>query len=199
MALPWLQILDAVIGVTDLARSRKIRKMSEENAGAPQQLDPSSRPGALGGLETRLAGVVVAALKEAFERDTKRLDLEREQMAAERMRAERALKLELRRQAADREIARLRLLAATAVVTWLGTMFFASRVITGHVAARATLGAGWALLLGALAAAFSAQSTVAANVERSDDTIVDAGTAGALGPWLIVLGLALVGLSALVG
>jgi hypothetical protein len=26
MAFPWLQVLDAVIGVTDLARSRKIRR-----------------------------------------------------------------------------------------------------------------------------------------------------------------------------
>jgi len=40
---------------------------------------------------------------------------------------------------------------------------------------------------------------VAANVDRSDDTIVDAGVAGALAPWLIVLGLALVGLAALLG
>ena len=83
----------------------------------------------MGGLETRLAGVVVAALKEAFDRDTRRLDLEHEQMAAERLRAERALRLELRRQAADREIARVRLLAAAALASWLGTLFFAGRVI----------------------------------------------------------------------
>ena len=112
MPMPWLQILDAVIGLTDLARSRKIRKLSQESAErGPAPLEISGRAGAMGGLETRLAGVVVAALKEAFDRDTRRLDLEREQMAAERLRAERALRLELRRQAADREIARVRLLA----------------------------------------------------------------------------------------
>jgi hypothetical protein len=199
MALPWLQLLDAVIGVTDLARSRKIRKMSAENAEAQQQLDASARPGALGGLETRLAGVMVAALKEVFERDTKRLDLEREQIAAERLRAERAMRLELRRQAADREIGRLRLLAGTAVVTLLGTLFLAARITIGHASARVALGAGWALLLGALAAAFAAQSTVAGSVDRSDDTLIDGGIGGALAPWLIVIGLALVGLSALLG
>ena len=73
MALPWLQILDAVIGVTDLARSRKIRKMSQESADPQQQLEAGRAAAGFGGLEARLAGVVVAALKEAFERDTHRL------------------------------------------------------------------------------------------------------------------------------
>ena len=125
MAFPWLQVLDAVIGVTDLARSRKIRKMSQESGEPPQQLEAGGRAG-LGGLEARLAGVVVAALKEAFERDTHRLELEREQLEAERLRAERALALELRRQASDREIGRLRLLAGVAVASWIGTLFFSA-------------------------------------------------------------------------
>ena len=43
MAFPWLQILDAVIGVTDLARSRKIRKMSQESSDQPQQLEAGGR------------------------------------------------------------------------------------------------------------------------------------------------------------
>src|SRR6266542_4357227 len=109
MAVPWLQILAAVIGVTDLARSRKIRRMSDEAGGRePAGLETTGRTGATGGLEMRLAGVMVAALKEVFERDTHRLDLEREALAAEQQRAERALKLELRRQTADRETGRLR-------------------------------------------------------------------------------------------
>src|SRR5258706_4228786 len=124
MALPWLQILDAVIGVTDLARSRKIRKMSQESADPQQQLEAGRAGAGFGGLEARLAGVVVAALKEAFERDTHRLELEREQLEAERQRAERALKLELRRQASDHEIGRLRLLAGGAPARWVGTPFF---------------------------------------------------------------------------
>ncbi len=199
MPVPWLQILDAVIGLTDLARSRKIRKLTEENAEAGTQLESSRRAAAGGALETRLAGVVVAALKEAFDRDTRRLELEREQMAAERLRAERALKLELRRQAADREIGRLRLLSGMALASWLGTLFFAGRAIAGHVAARAALGAGWTLLLGALAASFAAQSAVASYLARSDDSEIDAGVGGALAPWLIVLGLAIAGVAVLIG
>jgi hypothetical protein len=200
MPMPWLQILDAVIGLTDLARSRKIRKLSQESTEpGPAPLELSGRPGAIGGLETRLAGVVVAALKEAFDRDTRRLDLEREQMAAERLRAERALRLELRRQVADREIARVRLLGGAALACLLGTLFFAGRVIAGHAAARMALGVGWALLLGALAASFAAQSSVASRLNRSDDTDIDAGIAGALAPWLIVIGLGVIGVAALIG
>jgi hypothetical protein len=197
MPLPWLQILDAVIGVTDLARSRKIRKMSQESADPQQQLEPGSRA-PLGGLEARLAGVVVAALKEAFERDTHRLELEREQLDAERLRAERALALELRRQASDREIGRLRLLAGVAVASWIGTLFFSARLMGGPPATRAALGAAWLLLLAAFASSFVAQSHVAESASRPDERGVDSGLAGAFALWLIVLGLALVGVAVIV-
>ena len=198
MAFPWLQILDAVIGVTDLARSRKIRKMSQESGDQPQQLEAGGRAG-LGGLEARLAGVVVAALKEAFERDTHRLELEREQLDAERLRAERALALELRRQASDREIGRLRLLAGVAVASWIGTLFFSTRLLGGPPGARAALGIAWLLLLGAFASSFVAQSQVAESASRPDERAVDSGLAGGFALWLIVLGLALVGVAVLVG
>jgi hypothetical protein len=198
MAFPWLQVLDAVIGVTDLARSRKIRKMSQESGEPPQQLEAGGRAG-LGGLEARLAGVVVAALKEAFERDTHRLELEREQLEAERLRAERALALELRRQASDREIGRLRLLAGVAVASWIGTLFFSARLLGGPPGARAALGIAWLLLLAAFASSFVAQSQVAESASRPDERAVDSGLAGAFALWLIVLGLALVGIALLVG
>src|SRR5437588_4177333 len=154
MAVPWLRILDTLIGVTDLARSRRMRSMASENETL-QQADPGR---ALGGLETRLAGVVVAALKEAFDRDTRRLELEREQLEAERNRAERALQLELRRQAGDREIGRLRLVAGVAVASWVGTLFFSTRLIGGPAIARVLIGGGWLLLLGAIAASFVAEA-----------------------------------------
>src|SRR5262249_57338537 len=130
-ASPWLRILDAVSGVTDLARSRRIRSLTasrEPNEEAGSRLPT--------GIETRLAGVVVAALKEAFDRDTRRLELEREQLEAERRRAERALQLELIRQAGDREIGRLRLVAGVAVASWIGTLFFSARLAGGPLAAR---------------------------------------------------------------
>lgn len=199
MALPWLQILDAVIGVTNLARSRKVRTPSQESADPQPQLEAGGRAGAaLGGLETRLAGVVVAALKEAFERDTHRLELEREQLESERQRAERALRLELRRQASDREIARLRLLAGAAVAAWIGTLFFSSRLIGGPAGARLALGGAWLLLLAAFAASFVAQSRVAEVATGTDERAVDAGVSGAFSLWLIVLGLVLVGVAVLV-
>src|SRR5512140_370382 len=118
MGVPWLRILDALIGVSNIATRSSPRAV----AGEQEQLAPGSR--ALGHLETRLAGVVVAALKEAFDRDSRRLELEREQLEAERQRADRALRLELVRQAGDREIGRLRLLAGVGVACWIGTLFF---------------------------------------------------------------------------
>ena len=149
MAFPWLRVLDVVIGATDLARSRKIRTLADEQQQEQRQL-AAGPGGSVGGIvEARLASVVVAALKEAFDRDTRRLELEREQATAERERAERALRLELRRQAGDREIGRLRLLAGVAVVSWLGTLFFSARLMGGPVGARVALGFGWMLLLAA--------------------------------------------------
>jgi hypothetical protein len=201
MAVPWLQILDAVIGVTDLARSRKIRRMAD----APQQqLEAGGRVPA--NLEARLAGVVVAALKEAFDRDTRRLQLEREQLNAERERAERALRLELLRQAGDREIGRLRLLAGVAVASWIGTLFFSSHLIGGGISARVLLGSGWLLLLAAFASALTAQSKVAdalATLARDEglgsSRSTLSGAAGTLAVWLIVGGLSLIGAAVLLG
>ena len=204
MPVPWLRMLDALIGVTDLARSRRIRAMSDATAEQQQQLETVGRAGSgpLGGLETRLAGVVVAALKEAFDRDTRRLELERVELEAERERAERALRLELLRQAGDREIRRLRLLAGVAVATWIGTLFFSALLIGGSLPARVAIGSGWVLVLGSIAMSFVAQSQVAAALDRVGAVderrdAVSSSVAGALALWLIVLGLALVGLSVL--
>ena len=199
MALPWLRILDVVIGATDLARSRKIRTLADEQPHH-QQLEAGAG-GSVGGIvEARLASVVVAALKEAFDRDTRRLELEREQAEAERARAERALRLELRRQAGDREIGRLRLLAGVAVVAWLGTLFFSARLMGGPVSARAALGFGWLLLLAAVAASFNAQSRVAAALDAMapDDRSIASVAGGALTVWLIVGGLALICVAVLI-
>lgn len=203
MPVPWLRILDALIGVTDLARSRKMASAGRGAEAPQEQLEASARGGALGTLETRLASVVVAALKEAFDRDTKRLDLERAQLEAERERAEHALNLEMLRQAGDREIGRLRLLAAVAVITWIGTLFFSARLMGGAAGARAALGGGWLLLLGAIAMAFTAQSRVAAALDHVGAVAdrrdaVSSGMMGSLALWLFVLGLALIGVAVLI-
>src|SRR5436190_23894187 len=162
MPVPWLSSVDTLIGITDIAVRRRAPAPGPEHE---LRLDDRSG-GPLGGLEARLAGVVVAALKEAFDRDTRRLELERAELEAERERAERALRLELRRQAGDREIGRLRLLAGIAVASWIGTLFFSARLIGGSLPARVAIGSGWVLVLGSIAMSFVAQSQVAAALDR---------------------------------
>jgi hypothetical protein len=195
MPVPWLQIFDAVMGVANFAKSRRAATQTEEQY-EQQQIETASRKP--GGLEARMAGVVVAALTEAFER---------EQLTAERERAERALRMELQRQAADREIGRLRLLAGVAIAGWLVTLLLAawpgSRLVA-TTGARVALGAGWLLLSAALAASFTAQGQVATAMAgaaipgSAPSGAVSSGNAGAAAPWLIMGGLALVGVAALI-
>jgi hypothetical protein len=196
MPVPWLQVIDAALGVANFARGRKPLTPGERS----QQVGVGGH--ATGGLEARLAGVVVAALREAFERDSRRLDLEREQLEAERQRAERALRLELQRQAGEREIGRLRLLAGVAGTAWIATLLLSVRLVGGAIGARVSLGAGWLVLLAAIAASFLAQSRAAAALDAGatgvgpDSSRSSASGAAAL--WLMIGGLFLVGLSALV-
>jgi hypothetical protein len=195
MPVPWLQLIDAALGVANFARSRKSQAPDEPS----QQLQAAAQ--APGGLEARLASVVVAALKEAFDRDSRRLELEREQLAAERLRAERAMRLELRRQAADHEIGRLRLLAGVAFTSWLATLAFSARLIGGGPGARVALGLAWLCLLASIAASFVGQSRAAADVEAlatADDLRpVEPGAGGAFALGLMLVGLVLVGVAAL--
>jgi hypothetical protein len=196
MALPWLRLIDLALGVTNFAQAR-----SRPAAPDDEQLVGGGR--AIGHLETRLAGVVVAALKEAFDRDNRRLDFEREQLEAERQRQERALRMELVRQAGDREIGRLRLVAGVAIASWIGSLLLSARLIGGPVGARVALGGGWVLLLCALAAAFVGQANVGDALVRLDDgslrrDAASSGAAGAMAPWLIVVGLVLVGVAVLI-
>jgi hypothetical protein len=195
--MPWLSIIDTLLDVTNLALTRKKGKPSEE-------LEPTAAAGRAGGqLEARMTGVVVAALKEAFDRDAHRLQLERDQMEGERKRAERMVKLDLLRHAGDREIGRLRLLAGVAVASWFGTLLFSPRLMGGPVAARAMLGAGWLLLLLALSLSFTAQTRVGRVLAALDEAEtrpeqLGGGAAGQFVPWLIVTGLAVIGLAVLI-
>jgi hypothetical protein len=196
MALPWLRLIDAALGLGDMVRLVRGRGPEDET----RQLAPGSP--ALGGIETRLAGVVVAALKEAFDRDHQRLELERQHMEVERQRAERLLRLERLRQAGDREIGRMRLLAGIALASWLGTLVLASRLLTA-TGGRVALGIGWLCLLGGLAAAFSEQSRLARVLADADDratpeSIASSGPGGTLAPWLVVFGLAATALGVLI-
>ncbi len=162
-----------------------------------QQTEPAATQGFVGQLENRLTSVIVAALKEAFDRDHARLELERAQLDEERRRAEAALRLEIRRQAVDREIARHRLLAGASMAGWIVSVVLVAAGAAGEsTAARVALAVAWMLLLGALGAAFTAERRVSAASLDSDDAL-DVG-AGAAAPWLLMVGLAATAVSLLV-
>ena len=184
----WMRVLDTISGLAQL--TGRVRR--PEPDGGP--LAPAA-PGALGQLETRLAGVVVAALKEAFDRDRARMDLERAQMDAERQRAEEALRAELRRQAADRALGQIRLVAIMALGTWmlsaaLGVWLPGMTDGTPRV----LMGLGWALAIASLGCAFAAWqhvSTWSADGRAAGSTPVH--PAAAIAPWLLLVALALTG------
>src|ERR1051325_6786761 len=156
------------------------RRFTNQGAAPPPETSLSqsaAAQGLAGQIETRLTNVVVAALKEAFERDHARLELERAQIDEQRRRAEEALRMEVRRQAIDRELARLRLLAGVALIGWIASiavLFIHPSGAASHI----VLGLGWLLLLGALGTAFNAQGRV---VNKPDN--VDAG---AVPLWLMI-------------
>lgn len=192
-----IKAFDALMAFTAAARKLK--------GGFPERQPDTALatgPGTstLGGqLEARLTNVVVAALKEAFDRDHARLELERAQLDEQRRRAEEAMRLEVRRQAADREVGRLRMLAGTALVGWIASVLvLGTRAAEAPAVARVALGGGWLFLLGALAAAFTAQGRIGVSVpEGSDPPDVSTGATAAL--WLLVTGLALTATSLLIG
>jgi hypothetical protein len=193
----WMRVLDTVGGLIQM--STRFRRTPETDLQAP-----AGGGGPLGQLETRLAGVVVAALKEAFDRDRARMDLERTQMEAERERAEAALSAELRRQAADRALGQLRMIAlmafgllmvSAALEVWLPGMR-----TTGP---RVLMGTGWLLAIGALGTAFAAWQQVSAwtaTARPSPDAaavVSPVHPAAAAAPWLLLGALALTGVSLL--
>ena len=126
-------------------------------------------------------------------------------LLAQRTRAERLLRLELLRQAADREVARLRLLSALAAVTWIATLLLVG--LTDHATmAKVVIGAGWLLLLGALGSGLAGQARVVRGLEQigSGTTVgplpsqeISSGTPGTAAGWLVILGLATVGVGVL--
>jgi len=105
-----------------------------------------------------------------------------------------ALRLELRRQTVDRELSRLRLLGGTALIGWISSVVvFAVLAGAAPVAARVVMGAGWLLLLAALATAFTAQARVSGRVTDKNQPIDSA----AAPLWLLIAGLAVTAISLL--
>jgi len=185
----WLRVIDTVTG---LARTAG-RLRATFDPGSTDIAEGTTR-----GLETRLAGVVVAALKEAFDRDRARMDLERTQVEAEQRRAEEALAAELRRQAADRALGQLKLLAIMAIAAWMLSAALAVWLPGMRAGVpRGLLGAGWALSFGALACTFVAFQTISTWGASGPPNTLPASRASAVAPWLLVLALASTGASLL--
>src|SRR5215813_15225496 len=95
----------------------------QEPTEAPKSADrPTPATSFADQVEMRLTNVVISALKEAFNRDEARLELERTHLEEQRRRAEETMRIELRKQAADRELSRLRLLGVAGMVGWVACM-----------------------------------------------------------------------------
>jgi hypothetical protein len=189
MAMGWLRVLDAVGGLVEL--SSRFRRPAP---GADVQRGAGGGPG--GALETRLAGVVVAALKEAFDRDSARMELERSQVEAERRRAEQALRAELHRQAAERALAHLRMVAVIAVAVWALSAALAAWLPGMRATApRALLGIGWAASFAALGCAFAGWRSILTWSVTAAESRESLSAAAA--PWFLLVALALVGASLL--
>lgn len=183
----WLKILGTV---------SSLAQMGAQFRRPPGDL---AQAGAAGSLEHRLAGVVVAALKEAFDRDRARMDLERETLEAERARAERALEAELRRQAADRTLNQIRLISVFA-----GLLLLVSGILAAWIggmragASAALLTSGWAMSLATLGCVFAAWQQVSAWASATAPPPPGTSKLVRTAPWLLLASLALVAASLLV-
>ena len=179
-----MKILDTVGGLVQLGAGMRRPDLS----GGPV-------PGVL---EQRLAGVVVAALKEAFDRDRARMDLERETLEAERARAERALQAELLRHAADRALGQLRMLAIFG-----GLVLLVSAVLAAWITGMRTGGAvvvlslGWAAAIAALGCVFAAWQQVSIWASQTEPPPAGSSRLASVSPWLLLVSLACVAVSLL--
>ena len=181
----WMKILGTV---TSLAQ-----------VGAQLRRPAGAEPGGIGtALEHRLAGVVVAALKEAFDRDRARMDLERETIEAERARAERALEAELRRQAADRALTQLKLISIFAGLVLLMSALLAAWIVGMRTGAGAvTLATGWAFSLGTLGCVFAAWQEVSVWASVPEPPPAGSSRLANLAPWLLLASIVFVASSLL--
>jgi hypothetical protein len=191
----WMRIVDTVGGLAQMTGRLRSR------AAPDSSLSPAA-DGIPGGLETRLAGVVVAALREAFDRDKVRMDLERAQIESDRRRAEEALYAELRRQAAERALWQLRLIGIMAISGWMLSAALAVWLPgMRDTLPRSLLGAGWLLAFGALGCAFAgAREILASTADASSSAALTSGTGAAkAAPWVLLSALGAIAASLLAG
>lgn len=195
----WLRALDVLSGLLDMGqRLRRGTSSAPRSGDGGDALSVSAGTGVSGPLEARLAGVLVAALKEAFDRDRTRLELEQAQAEAERHRAEDAMRLELRRQAGDRAVAHARLLIVLAVAAWISSALLLALLPGARaVPARGVLAVAWTLLIGCVGTSFASYSAVATWLGRLRPSAADPGdvpaeVVGRTSGFLLIAGLAAV-------
>ena len=196
------KVAQAIFGIADV--SRRVLNPPAAARQEPGSDLEAAGGGLLGHVEARLTGVVISALKEAFDRDAARLDAERAALDDQRRRAEEALRLELVRQAADRALTRLRAVGLLAMTIWIVSVLVAMRLPEGFAGpGRAVLACGWVALLGGMGAAFAAHGQVSrwvGGAQGSRATAADLPESGPslAAPWLVLTGLALVAGSVLI-
>ena len=179
----WMRVLDTVSGLARMGG--KLRDLTVESGLS------TSEAGGAGALETRLAGVVVAALKEAFDRDRARMDLERAALESERRRAEEALAAELRRQAGERALAQLKLLALISIATWMLSAALAVWLPGMRAGVpRALLATGWAFAFTALGCTFAGSHRISTWTGGQAAGAPPLSGAAVAAPWLLLLALA---------
>ena len=185
----WLRALNAVGTVAEATKIFRGAREATRTSSATVETGATD-------LETGLANVVVAALREAFDRDRSRFEMERDARDAEHARIERALRLEWLQQAGAQSLSQVRLLASFSVTVWV-----VSAVAAGYLAPLPTnttvcLGFGWATLAAAVAAAFMAHqgltAWLAAEPGRSMPSEAMPATAAHTAlPWLLLGGFIL--------
>jgi hypothetical protein len=145
-------------------------------------------------VEMRLTNVVISALKEAFNRDEARLELERAHLEEQRRRAEETVRMELRRQTAEREISRLRLVGVVGMIGWIASiLLLVLRRDVSHVT-QGLLIAAAILSLCSLGSAFIAQGRINAYVTENDHPLNTVASPVSLSLLLAALAVAAVSL-----
>lgn len=191
MAVPWMRVLDTVGGLVQLGSRFGRNPTGEAPIGAP-----GAAP-----LEARLAGVVVAALQEAFDRDRARMDMERSHVEEEQRRAAEALAAELRRQMSERALSQLRLIAVIAVGVWMLSAALAVWLPgMREMLPRVLLGIGWTAAFASLGCAFAGWQNISVWTGKLGAAAADGpprSVAAAAAPPLLLLALALVAASLL--
>lgn len=200
--MDFARILRVAETLAHFGKAAATFRAQDDDAEAPRGFEQAPDPSRdmatgsrlFGQLEARLAGVLVSALKEAFDRDRAHLEMEREQIEHERRRADELMRLEMLRQAGEREVANIRSGVVITLVVWVTSVLVLLVHRTPGVAGTVLVAVGWAFLFAALAASFAGYRRVSGLLLRAPRDPLEAASLGRhalllVVPWLIVAGL----------